>query len=126
MSSTSPLTMFVNQLSSLGNELSDMYPNDIDIKIAKNSIDTIKRLNPKMLFDTFYQNVYPYKQQILDKDEGFFLNMDYNSVVGGKDNNMMTVMNLQKYWTGMSNETKECMWQYFGVLVKLSEKIAGN
>ena len=123
MSTTSPLTMFVNQLSSLGNELSDMYPNDVDIKIAKNSIDTLKRINPKMLFDTFYQNIYQYKQQILDKEEGFFLNMDYNSVVGGKDNNMMTVMNLQKYWSGMSDETKECMCQYFGVLIKLCDKI---
>ena len=123
MSSKLPLTMFVNQLSSLGNELSDMYPNDVDIKIAKNSIDTLKMINPKMLFDTFYQNIYQYKQQILDKEEGFFLNMDYNSVVGGKDNNMMTVMNLQKYWSGMSDETKDCMWQYFGVLIKLCDKI---
>ena len=58
MSSKLPLTMFVNQLSSLGNELSDMYPNDVDIKIAKNSIDTLKMINPKMLFETFYQNIY--------------------------------------------------------------------
>lgn len=118
----SPLSLFVNQLSSLGNELSDMYPYDVDIKMAKNTIDMSKSVNPKMLFETFYQFVYPYKDQIMVRDENFFLNMDVSQFTG-EGVNLGTVMNLKKYWSGMSPATKDCMWQYFGVLVKLCEKV---
>ena len=118
-----PLSLFVNQLHSLCSELSDMYPEDVDIKMAKTSVETMKRMNPKMLYNTFSQYVYPFRDQILNRNEDFFLNMDFSDIPGAEANNMMTVMNLKKYWSTMTEQTKECMWQYFGVLVKLCEKI---
>lgn len=125
---TTPLSLFVNQLSSLGSELNDMYPEDMDIKMAKNTIETLKKLNPKKLYEVFSKFVLPYKDQILSRDESFFLDMDYSHVLNsemGEGYDITTVMNLKKYWSGMSDSTKECMWQYFGVLVKLSQKISG-
>ena len=122
---TSPLSLFVTQLSSLGCELNDMYPEDMDIKMAKNSIETLKRLKPKKLYEVFSAIVTPFKSQILNRDEGFFLNMEVNTNDLGDGFSVSIIMNLKKYWSGMSDTTKECMWQYFGVLVKLSEKI-GN
>ena len=119
-----PLSLFVKQLSSLGAELNDMYPEDVDIKMAKNTIETMKTLNPKMLLDTFYQFVHPYREQVLNREEAFFLDMDYTNLVP-EQANIATVMNLKKYWSGMSDQTKDCMWQYFGVLVKLAEKARG-
>jgi len=124
MTTQTPLSLFVSQLNSLCSELSDMYPDDVDIKMAKTSIDTMKRMNPKVIFTTFYQFVYPFKDQILNRNEDFFLNMDFTKVAGSEANSMMTVMNLKKYWSTMTDQTKECMWQYFGVLVKLCEKIS--
>lgn len=123
MTTPTPLSLFVNQLYSLCTELSDMYPEDVDIKMAKTSVETMKRMNPKMLYNTFSQYVYPFRDQILTRNESFFLDMDYTNLAGGEANNMMTVMNLKKYWSTMTEQTKECMWQYFGVLVKLCEKI---
>lgn len=123
MSTQTPLSLFVNQLNSLCCELADMYPEDVDIKMAKTSIDTMKRMNPKVIFTTFYQFVYPFRDQILNRHEEFFLNMDFSKIAGGEAGNMMTVMNLKKYWGSMSDQTKDCMWQYFGVLIKLCEKI---
>ena len=125
MSTQTPLSLFVNQLNSLCCELADMYPEDVDIKMAKTSIDTMKRMNPRMVFTTFYQFVYPFKDQILNRNEDFFLNMDFSKIAGGEASNMMTVMNLKKYWGTMTDQTKECMWQYFGVLIILCEKCKG-
>jgi hypothetical protein len=123
--SATPLSLFVNQLSSLGDELADMYPEDVDIKMAKTTIGTMKKMNPRMLYTTFSQFVSPFRDQILARDESFFLNMDYTQIPGVEANNMMTVMNLKKYWGTMSDSTKDCMWQYFGELVKLCDKISG-
>ena len=122
----SNLSLFVSQLSSLGKELNDMYPDDIDIKMAKNSIETLKILNPKKLYEVFSSIVIPFKEQIINRDEGFFLNINVKGGDMGDGYSITTVMNLKKYWSGMSDTTKECMWQYFGVLVKLSDKIVGN
>jgi len=123
MATPTPLSLFVNQLCSLCSELSDMYPEDVDIKMAKTSVDTMKRMNPKVLYSTFSQYVYPFSDQILSRNEDFFLKMDFNNIAGAEANNMMTVMNLKKYWSTMTEQTKECMWQYFGVLIKLCEKM---
>ncbi len=121
---TTPLSLFVSQLSSLGKELNDMYPEDIDIKMAKNTIETMKVINPRKLFEIFSNFVFPYRDQILSRDDNFFLNLDYNNLLNSSDNDgLATVMNLKKYWSGMSPQTQDCMWQYFGVLVKLTEKI---
>jgi hypothetical protein len=122
----SNLSLFVSQLSSLGKELNDMYPDDMDIKMAKNSIETLKILNPKKLYEVFSSIVVPFKEQIINRDESFFLNINIKGGDMGDGYSITTVMNLKKYWSGMSDSTKECMWQYFGVLVKLSEKIAVN
>ena len=122
----SNLSLFVSQLSSLGKELNDMYPDDMDIKMAKNSIETLKILNPKKLYEVFSSIVIPFKEQIINRDEGFFLNINVKGGDMGDGYSITTVMNLKKYWSGMSDSTKECMWQYFGVLVKLSDKIVGN
>lgn len=123
---TSYLSLFVSQLSSLGKELNDMYPDDMDIKMAKNSIETLKILNPKKLYEVFSSIVIPFKDQIINRDEGFFLNINVKGGDMGDGYSITTVMNLKKYWAGMSDTTKDCMWQYFGVLVKLSDKIVGN
>jgi hypothetical protein len=122
----SNLSLFVSQLRSLGKELNDMYPDDMDIKMAKNSIETLKILNPKKLYEVFSSIVIPFKEQIINRDEGFFLNINVKGGDMGDGYSITTVMNLKKYWSGMSDTTKECMWQYFGVLVKLSDKIVGN
>jgi hypothetical protein len=119
---TSPSSLFCSQLSNLCDELSDMYPNDLDIKTGKRAVDTLKSVNPKLLVKSFKDHVMPYKQHILDRNDSFFLHdLDY-SKLAGDDKNLVTAMNLKKYWGGMSENTKDCMWQYFGVLVKLAEK----
>ena len=123
MTAPPPLTLFINQITSLNAELVDMYPDDVDIRVCKNTIDTIKRLNPKMIVDTFYSHIYSFKTQIMAKDETFFVDMNYNSLI--KDDNMSVVSNLKKYWSSMSTETKDCMWQYFTVLIVLCEKCKG-
>jgi hypothetical protein len=123
---STPISLFVSQLSSLGSELNDMYPEDTDIKMAKNTIETLKILNPKKLYEIFSNFVVPYRDQIINRDDTFFLSMDYSNVLNsdvGDGYNITTVMNLKKYWSGMSDTTKECMWQYFGVLVMLCDKI---
>jgi hypothetical protein len=121
---TTPTSMFVKQLSSLCNELSEMYPEDVDIRTAKKLVDTLKSANPKLLVKSFTDYVLPYKDHILSKNDSFFISdLDYSKIDGVDEKNLVTAMNLKKYWSSMSDNSKETLWTYFKVLVVLAEKI---
>lgn len=121
--SKTKLSMFINQLSSLSDELTQMYPEDIDIATAKNSIELLKKTNPRVLFEMFDTYIQPYRQKILDRDESFFLENSFNNETGSEESYVQTMTNLKKCWTSMSDESKENMWLYFGVLIKLGDQV---
>ena len=116
------LSAFTKQSENFMNELHELYPKDKDIALAKNSIYLLKKTNPKKIFTIFKENIYPYKEQIFNKNENFFLDYNYTSDYG-VSNSFNTIMNLKKYWKLMSNTTKNSIWLYLQVLLKLSDKI---
>jgi len=101
-----------------------MYPDDIDIRMAKNSVKAMRKIHPRAIYDMFLEHVYPFKEKIMNRDERFFLEMDYTEFGGDSMNvDISIVMNLKKYWTTLSPATKENMWLYFAILIKLCEKV---
>jgi hypothetical protein len=121
---SSPLKLFVAQIYTFSKELCDMYPEDLDIRMAKNAIKAVKNIHPKVIYETFNEHIYPYRDQILNREESFFLDMDYSQFKAKPtDLDVPLVMNLKKYWTSLSEETKNNMWLYFAVLIKLCEKV---
>lgn len=62
-----------------------------------------------------------YREQILNKDESFFLNEQYDieDEQGYWKSFIDTICVL---WTGLSPENKETVWQYFRVLLVLNDK----
>ena len=63
-----------------------------------------------------------YREQIMNKDESFFLHEDYHindEHQGYWKSFIETICNL---WTGLSHENKETVWQYFRVLLVLNDK----
>ena len=117
------LTAFNKQIENFIGELHDLYPQDLDIGMAKNTIYLLKKANPKKLFTIFKTYITPFEQQILKKNEDFFLKRDYNDIHGGVESSLDTVMNLKKYWATMTESTKNNIWLYLQVLIKLSNKI---
>jgi len=59
-------------------DISGVFPDDLDILSAKNSLIAIRKMNPKILirsWDTFV--VSKYHQEINNGDISYFLNKDY-------------------------------------------------
>lgn len=121
------LSAFTNQMDAFASELTVMFPDDVDLKMALNMIRLIKKANPRKLLDIFEKFVSGYKTEILAKDERFFLNHDFNDVAsktGQSDYTQSLVLQIKSHWSEMSDESKEAAWQYFIVLFKLSEKLS--
>jgi hypothetical protein len=71
----------------------------------------------------FKEFVYPYKSQILSKDESFFLNNSFSDSI--KDNNSISEMlRIKTIWTSgkLTQNDKDCIWNYFKVFIYLIEK----
>jgi hypothetical protein len=64
-------------------DIENVFPNDEDILVAKNSLTTIRKANPKMIIKIWTQFVVgKYKQEIEKGDIDFFINKDYSDDIG--------------------------------------------
>ena len=54
----SPLTVFVNQLISLFEELVVVFPEEKDVKMALEAVRGAKKINPRLILDLFHEHVW--------------------------------------------------------------------
>jgi hypothetical protein len=61
-------------------DIQEVFPEDVDILSAKNSLLAIKKLNPKMIIKIWKTHIVDkYIDQIEKGDISFFINKDYSS-----------------------------------------------
>lgn len=132
----SDLTRFNNQMVNLLNGLKqiDAFKNDKQIKIFEFKFNTIKSIDAKVPLTCFLKYVYPYKEQIMDKNELFFLGQVDNGLPDitnnikediGDDKEIILhqALNIKNHWVNeLTQADKDMIWQYFQVLVKLTER----
>jgi len=104
------------------NELCTIFSSDTELLLFREKYNLIRSANSKLILEYFVVYVYPFKAQILEKDENFFLD-------GGGQNELKDTSglkfrdNIKKLWTSkMSDENKDIIWKYFRVFVLLCEK----
>ena len=106
------------------NDISNVFPNNVKIVSAKNSLSTIRRANPKMLIKIWINYIaIPYKTQIENGDISFFLEKDYTVDVGGyaQSDNIMEYINMLRepiQTMGLENQRKAM--KYIQNLSKIS------
>ena len=79
MSSANILTAFNDHFVEFVTDIQNVFPEDHDILVAKNSLLTIRKANPRMIVKIW--NTYivgKYKDKIENGDISFFINKDYS------------------------------------------------
>jgi len=125
--------IFNNKLTNFIDDLIIVFPNDNDFKLFKNTINLVKLANNKLLLKYFKLGVNEeFQNNILNKNEKFFLDNNYRSVLDNskiatvinKDNvNDKLIEKLKEYWTQLNDDNIETVWNYFNILLQLSKKI---
>ena len=124
----SSLSAFTNQLQNLISNLCEMYPDDPDLEFTKNSINLLKKTNPRKLHELFNSYVTQHNNEIMNKNEDFFISRDFVrtdlELDTQEDNDYayLIMKNLKKYWNSMDQESKDNIWKYLQVLVVLNNK----
>ena len=84
---TNFLTVFNDHFTEFVNDIQCVFPEDTDILSAKNSLISIRKINPKLLVKIWIKYVVtPYQDEINSGNIHFFIDKDYSSDLSKNDN----------------------------------------
>jgi hypothetical protein len=117
------LDAFFNQFLAFLGELKDMYPNDPDFSGFISALTLIRTTNPMLAVNYIKTEVVdPYQEKIMSRDETFFLNQDFTE----KNADMNIIYKLKEYVREMTPASKDVVWQYIELLMKIALKVLEN
>jgi glutamyl/glutaminyl-tRNA synthetase len=118
------LTAFNDHFIEFISDIQNVFPEDVDILSAKNSLLAIRKANPKMIvkiWNAFIVNKY--KDEIEGGDISFFTNKDYSQDVANAHNSdkiMEAINRLREPIKQMTPENQKKTMKYIQNLTKLS------
>jgi hypothetical protein len=127
------VTGFNDHFMEFVTDIENVFPDDHDILVAKNSLLAIRKANPKMIIKIWYTFIVSkYKDQIDSGDISFFINKDYSDDLTSSQNSskiISCINRLKEPIKNMSKENQEKTMKYIQNLTKLSDiynKTGGN
>jgi len=121
------LSAFNEHFIEFVNDIQNVFPEDHDILVAKNSLLAIKKANPKLIVKIW--NAYivnKYKTPIENGDISFFINKDYSQDVTNAEHSdkiMESINRLREPIKNMSLENQNKTMKYIQNLTKLAQMI---
>lgn len=105
---TSMPTIFNNHFAEFVDDIQNVFPEDVDITSAKNSLIAIRKTNPSLLIKIW--NTYvaePYHSQIEQGDIEFFISKDYSKDLIKSDNSNKIMESIDRFRGPIKSMTKE-------------------
>ena len=110
-----------DQLNSFLGQLTSMYPEDSDFPMFATTLKMLKTSNPMMVVKYLKESITPFEQQILEKDEKFFLDYSYSEFQETVDINIFS--KLKDYVKNMEEHNKNIVWKYIQNVLRLCKTI---
>ena len=103
-----------------------IYPESKEIRVARQSFETFRNMNPTSIVKAWYSFIYvPYMDEILSGNVDFFVNKDYYDDINGKSDYVDAIMEkidrVKELVSSMSTENKAHSAKYVLNLSRLSE-----
>ncbi len=118
------LTTFNDHFVEFVNDVHTVFPEDVDILSAKNSLLAIRKANPKMIVKIWKAFIADkYAAEILSGNIEFFINKDYSNDLSKSQNPdkiMESIDRLRNPVKNMSPENQAKTMKYIQNLTKLS------
>ena len=118
------LTAFNDHFFEFVNDIQEIFPDDHDLLVSKNSLMLVRKANPKMIVKIW--NAYivgKYKSEIEAGNLDFFINKDYSSDVANAANSDKIIEAIDRFRhpiKNMSEENKTKSIKYIQNLTKLA------
>lgn len=131
MSQNPYVTAFNAQIVEFINDISTVFPTNVDILTAKNGITTLQNANKRMLIKIWIEHVSDiYYSEIMSGDIGFFIEKDYMKDINKfntDSNKVIGIINLIRTPVKLMNDRdKERSMKYIQNLTKLADIYKNN
>ena len=108
------------------NEMTTLFPKNVEIRTFKTAVGQIKRVNPSRLIKTWYSVVaIRFKDEIYSGNFSFFETKDYSNDLKNtnydNDGIHKFIRDMQSASSVMSDENKKKTMKYLSNLTKMSE-----
>jgi len=107
-------------------DLIEVCPEDSEFPFYKTTSEAAIFLDSKIVHYIFHENVVKlYSEKILNREEEFFINHNYedvHSVIDSANTNEI-ISKIKSYWLQLNKDNQEIVWKYFRILILLSKKI---
>lgn len=100
-----------------------VFPSDTDLRGYLLAIKAGLLLRKEIVCSVFHKHLLIYEDQVLRKDESFFLEKDFSEFHSNKVDVRQLVHKLKGYWDVLTEDNKETLWRYFKVLMALTRHI---
>lgn len=119
------LGAFNNNLIRFFEELVESYPEEKSLSYALEVIQGTKKVNPKLILDLFYDNVYKTCHTWIEEENEDIIAYAKYKISNEYNEMSVALLIFDKYWTQMSENNQKVIWQYLKVLCVLCEKAKG-
>ena len=92
-----------------------------DLILIRNTMEFIRRSNPRLVVEQYMSYVGPYKKYIFNCEEDFFINFDTNlKQIGLTSDNIIFGSKIRNIWLSdsITKTQKAYIWLYFQKLLK--------
>jgi hypothetical protein len=115
--------MFCTTLIRFFEELKDTFPEERDIRVALEMIQSAKKITPGLIRDEFYTHVtLPLREAILKEDDGAIVSYAKQKIATQYNNMLSAIHIFDKHWATLSDDNRMVIWKYLKVLVALNLK----
>lgn len=109
----STVQAFNTMLKNFLDELADVFPEELQIKLAVETFDTVTSVSPRGPMDMFIESLSPLSALVMAKDPALFEQLQFP---GGID--------FAKLWKAdISDNTRDAIWQYINLLFLLGTTV---
>lgn len=120
------------------NEVLDKFFNFIDsnfplfkseLILVKSQTEFLRRNNPRLVVEKIIKPLIPFKKQLMECDEKFFL--DYEKMIDKNDvskKDLIKIMKIKNIWNSpnTTDKQKAYLWYYLQNLIKTGERVIKN
>jgi hypothetical protein len=118
--------MFCKLFDEFLTDVGKIYPGDMSLKFLHTACNLIVAADPYAFVLEVMSQIGPYSKEILARDEAFFKNEINNFRQDESTDYIFSEMQkVRDIWMNKetSDNTKECIWKYFTLFVKLGDSI---
>jgi hypothetical protein len=119
----SALSAFNSQLIKFFDDLSETFPEERDIRIAKEALEGARKINPRLILDLFYEHVAKdLRDAIMTENAAKIVEVARIKIQTQFNEILPALAIFDKHWNSLSDGNKQSIWRYLKVLILLADK----